>query len=150
MRKITVNLQNACRVKSIPTKSQFKKWVNAALPTKIKLAEVTIRLVAPKESQALNHQYRHRNSPTNILSFNFEAPITLTNPILGDLVICASIVNQEAKQMGKANIAHFAHITIHGVLHLLGYDHATEKQAEIMETLEEKLLTKLGFQGDLI
>lgn len=132
---LKINLQILTK-NFVPQKSWFKKWVAAALP-KGKRAELTIRVVNCKESQTLNKEYRNKNCPTNILSF------TSDNDYLGDLVICAPLVKKEAQEQNKLLNHHWAHLTIHGVLHLLGYDHHTKKQAKIMENLEVKILKKL-------
>jgi probable rRNA maturation factor len=112
------------------------------------LAAIAIRLVDEPESQALNSQYRGKDKPTNILSFPFELPEGLpaeaADAMLGDLVICAPIVQQEAKQQQKPIMDHWAHLVMHGALHLLGYDHIEEQEAEQMEALERQLLEQLG------
>ena len=136
-----LNLQIASRSKSIPAATQFKRWVKAALADQ--QAEITIRIVDRPEISTLNEQYRHKTGPTNILTFPFAAPIK--TEVLGDIVICAAVANQEAKQQHKPPAAHWAHLTIHGILHLLGYDHNTAKTAQQMESLEIKLLAELGF-----
>lgn len=141
-----ITLQIHAKGKYIPKLSQFKTWASAALPGKEKNKEITIRIVNKKESQKLNSSYRGKNCPTNILSF----PLTSTalkfaSPLLGDLVICAPIVKKEALEQNKTLEAHFAHLTIHGILHLLGYEHNTKKNAAAMEKLESKILHKLGF-----
>jgi len=132
---LKINLQILIK-NFVPKKSLFKKWVAVALP-KNKNAELTIRVVNCKESQTLNKKYRNKNRPTNILSFAGD------DHYLGDLVICAPLVKKEAGEQNKPLMHHFAHLTIHGVLHLLGYDHHTKKQAKIMENLEVKILKKL-------
>jgi len=132
---LKINLQILTK-NFVPQKSWFRKWAAAALP-KSKNTELTIRVVNRKESQALNKKYRSKNHPTNILSFATD------NNYLGDLVICAPLVKKEAQEQNKLLMHHWAHLTIHGVLHLLGYDHHTKKEAKIMETLEIKILEKL-------
>jgi probable rRNA maturation factor len=101
------------------------------------------------ESQELNHQYRGKNKPTNVLSFPFEIPEHLPEGVeielLGDLIICAPVVEREAQEQNKALLAHWAHMTLHGCLHLLGYDHIEDKEAEEMESLEIEILQKMGF-----
>ena len=135
---LKVNLQILTK-NFVPKKSLFKKWVAAVLP-KNKNAELTIRVVNYKESQVLNKKYRRKNRPTNILSFAVNDQAT---NYLGDLVICAPLVKKEAREQNKLLLHHYAHLTIHGALHLLGYGHHTKKQAEIMEKLEIKFLRKL-------
>lgn len=144
---ITLDLQNACTNSNIPTLAQFQQWVNASLLPQYDNTELTIRLVDIDESQQLNAQYRGKDKPTNVLSFPFEAPKGIELNLLGDLVICADIVETEAQQQTKAINAHWAHMVVHGCLHLLGYDHINDLDAEQMETLEIDILTKLGFNN---
>lgn len=141
-----LDLQRAAQAKAIPSRRSFLYWIQTTLQQqKIKQAEITLRIVTKKESAYLNATYRHKTGPTNILSFPFAAPPGISSDLLGDLVICASLVAKEAREQDKPVRAHWAHLTIHGVLHLLGYDHIKNKDAEIMEKLEIKLLKKLGF-----
>ena len=107
--------------------------------------ELTIRIVDEDEARKLNKKWRQHPYPTNILSFPLECPFPLEIPLLGDLVICAPIVNQEAAKQHKTLEAHWAHLVVHGILHLLGYDHLDEAQAQIMESLEIQILHDLGF-----
>ncbi|WP_020483176.1 rRNA maturation RNase YbeY [Methylomonas sp. MK1] len=129
-----------------PELEQFQQWADIALAIFEDGAdsELVIRLVDDAESAQLNQQYRHKNGPTNILSFPFEAPAGMDIDLLGDLVICAPLIAQEAAQQNKLAEHHWAHITIHGVLHLLGYDHIEDQDAEQMEALEIEILSKLG------
>ena len=128
----------------LPTDQELNTWVNAALGSYQKPFELTIRIVDSVESQALNLQYRHKDKPTNVLSFPFEVPEGVELNLLGDLVVCAQVVAQEAKEQKKTNAAHWAHMIIHGCLHLLGYDHISDTEAEEMESLEINILAKLG------
>lgn len=144
---LKLNLQNNSRTKKIPSKIEFRRWIKQVLTKSTQTTEITIRIVDAAESQALNKEYRHKNKPTNILSFPFVAPPGITTNILGDLVICAPIVKQEAIEQHKKITAHYAHLTIHGVLHLLGFEHDTAKHAKIMENLEIQYLEKLGFKN---
>lgn len=144
-----IELQNASDAEYIPELVQFTQWVNAVLdnvdyPAQTKTVELSVRVVDLAESQRLNHQYRNKNKPTNVLSFPL-ADENLPVVMLGDLVICASIVEQEAQQQSKELEAHWAHMVIHGVLHLLGYDHEVQDQAEQMEGLEVRIMQGLGF-----
>lgn len=107
--------------------------------------ELSVRLVDKKEIQALNLQYRQKDKPTNVLSFPCDIDLPISPRLLGDLVVCSAVVNEEAKAQGKSFEAHWSHILIHGLLHLLGYDHIEEDEAEVMEDLERKLLAKLGY-----
>jgi len=135
-----------------PSTQQMQRWVelalnNTAVADRIQSAELTIRIVDEAEITELNQQYRKKDGPTNVLSFPFESDIELEIPLLGDLVICASIVAKEAKQQQKSLQAHWAHMIIHGTLHLLGYDHITESEASEMESMEIDLLQQLGFSN---
>jgi len=138
-------LQRQTTKSYIPSRYYFQRWVNLALAKHNKPVEVTIRIVNQKESALLNETYRHKTGPTNILSFPFETPPGIKMPLLGDLVICAPLVAKEAKQQQKTLIAHWAHLVIHGILHLLGYDHIKKKDAAQMEKIEIELLARLGF-----
>lgn len=142
---ITLDLQVACSQESIPSQQEFQAWVNSALLNYNKSFELTIRLVNNEESQQLNHQYRSKNKPTNVLSFPFEVPEGIELDLLGDLIICVDVVEKEAKEQYKTHSAHWAHMVIHGCLHLLGFDHIDDDEAEEMEALETKILTELGF-----
>lgn len=142
-----ITLQKISKLKPIPTKKQLSIWANQVLPANKKNHEIVIRIVNGKESAQINKEYRKKTGPTNIISFPFEPPvgIKINTEILGDLVICAPLVKQEAKLQQKTSQAHWAHLIIHGVLHLLGHDHQNNKEAEKMERLEIKHLKKLGF-----
>lgn len=141
-----ITLQNKIK-KSIPVPSHyyFQQWVNTALASAKQKYQITIRLVDEKESAQLNQTYRHKTGPTNILSFPFDPPAAIKTNILGDLVICVPVLLREAAEQQKLLLAHWAHLVIHGTLHLLGYDHIKTKDAKVMENLEIKLLKKLGF-----
>ena len=140
-----VDLQVAYDGASTPSADDFQRWVDlVADKHELTGQEITIRVVDQPESQGLNSQYRGKDKPTNILSFPFEAPPEIEIDLLGDLVICADIVDQEAKQQNKALQDHWAHLTIHGTLHLLGYDHENEDDAQHMENVEVELLKKIG------
>lgn len=129
----------------LPTEGDFVSWLTLALTGKREEAELSIRLVGTEESQGLNHQYRGKDKPTNVLSFPADLPPELELPLLGDLVICVPVVSEEAQEQGKEAIAHWAHMTIHGCLHLLGYDHINDDEAQTMEALETQLLNELGY-----
>jgi len=139
-----IDLQNDESLTNLPVQQDFETWVNAALVQKFDNLEQTIRLVGEAESRALNSQYRAKNAPTNVLSFTVENDY-LDYECLGDLVICAPIVEQEAQQQGKPLPAHWAHMVIHGMLHLQGYDHQNAAEADEMEALEAKILSTLGY-----
>jgi probable rRNA maturation factor len=130
----------------VPSSASFRQWVAAALRgvRRRKPAEVAIRIVGADEGQALNRDYRGKDYPTNVLSFPAELPPALNLPLLGDLAICAPVVAREAAEQGKRPRDHWAHLTIHGTLHLLGYDHLEDAEAEAMEALETRILAGLG------
>lgn len=144
---ITLDIQRAIDDKSLPTDEYFQQWAEAALSQYNKPFELTIRIVDEQESQTLNNTYRQKNKPTNVLSFPFEVPDGIELDLLGDLVICAQVVEQEAKEQEKSLTAHWAHMTIHGCLHLLGFDHINDEEADEMEALEIDILNKLGFNN---
>ena len=130
----------------LPSAASFRRWVEAALigARYRKTAEVSLRIVGAREGRALNRRYRGRDYATNVLSFPAELPRGIESPLLGDIVICAPIVAREAREQGKAVRDHYAHLTVHGVLHLLGFDHQNERDAVKMEALETRVLAGLG------
>ena len=130
--------------KGLPSAASFRKWAAAAAQGRIRRADLAIRLVDTKEGRALNRHYRGKDNATNVLSFPAELPEGVKMPLLGDLVICAPVVAREAKEQHKPAVAHYAHLTVHGVLHLLGWDHDDDKEAEAMEQLERDILAELG------
>ncbi|WP_022940154.1 rRNA maturation RNase YbeY [Psychromonas hadalis] len=147
-----VDLQIACENEVLlPDLADIEKWISAAIDAgsekKHDEAELTVRIVDIDESQQLNFDYRGKNKPTNVLSFPFQNPPGITLPLLGDLVICKQVVEKEAIEQQKSLTAHWAHMLIHGSLHLLGYDHIVENQALEMENLETRLLVELGFSA---
>ncbi|UPG95702.1 rRNA maturation RNase YbeY [Luteibacter aegosomatissinici] len=142
---VAVGYATASR-KGIPAPASFRRWVEAALKgaRRRKATEVAIRIVDAEEGQALNLQYRGRDYATNVLSFEADLPPGVDLPLIGDLVICAPVVAREAAEQGKKANDHWAHLTIHGTLHLLGYDHIVDAEAEAMEALETRVLAGLG------
>jgi probable rRNA maturation factor len=130
----------------LPAPASFRRWVEAALrgARRRKPAELAIRIVGLAEGRALNRDYRGKDYATNVLSFPAELPPGMALPLIGDLAICAPVVAREAREQGKRERDHWAHLTVHGVLHLLGYDHIAEADAEAMETLETRILAGLG------
>ncbi|MDR7191415.1 rRNA maturation RNase YbeY [Luteimonas terrae] len=134
--------------KGLPAAASFRRWAAAALSGRIREADLAIRLVDEDEGRALNRHYRGKDYATNVLSFPAELPEGLPEgvrlPLLGDLVLCAPVVAREAAEQGKPLNAHYAHLTVHGVLHLLGWDHEDDKDAEAMEQLERGILAGLG------
>lgn len=132
----------------LPAATSFRRWVAAALDGRIRQADLAIRIVDAREGRALNRHYRGKDQATNVLSFPAELPEGLpkgvTLPVLGDLVLCAPVIAREAREQGKPLNAHYAHLTVHGALHLLGWNHADETEAECMEQLEREILAGLG------
>lgn len=145
MASLELDLQVATDLSGLPTQDQLKEWALAALVNSDKHFEVTIRIVDEPEIQELNATYRGKDKPTNVLSFPFDAPEHIELDLLGDLIICAHVVRSEAIDQHKDEKAHWAHMTIHGILHLLGYDHIEDREAEEMEGLEIKILHDLGY-----
>lgn len=141
---IRIDLQNEDNLSAIPEKKQFVKWVKASLQRQYSSLEQTIRIVTPEQSQQLNRSYRGIDKPTNVLSFPADETEHLEYAYLGDLVICAELVHQEAQLQGKKDLAHWAHLVIHGMLHLQGYDHIDVQDTEKMESLEIEILASLG------
>ena len=140
---VTVDMQVACEGCSVPDEAHFQRWVDAALKEVPDDCELSIRLVDEQESTALNSTYRAKTGPTNVLSFPFESPITIVPRLLGDLVICGPVVKTEALEQNKTANDHWAHMVVHGCLHLLGYDHLKTEEAEQMEALEVTILQSL-------
>ncbi|MGH1370547.1 MAG: rRNA maturation RNase YbeY [Cellvibrionaceae bacterium] len=141
---LILDVQLASDSAQLPSEEQLRLWANAALAGRKQEAELSVRIVDRDESRQLNHQYRQKDKPTNVLSFPADLPKELNLPLLGDLVICAPVVEQEAVEQHKTLHAHWAHMMVHGVLHLLGYDHIEDGEAEIMEGLETQILTDAG------
>ena len=128
-----------------PSLAQLQQWCAQALRQRSADSELTIRLVDEAEGRELNNTWRHKDYATNVLSFPADVPEGLLDiPLLGDLVICVPVVEREAAEQGKSLEAHWAHLVIHGCLHLLGYDHIDDAEAEEMESLEQNLLAELG------
>lgn len=127
----------------IPGQEKFKKWIDAILQDDAENSEIVIRIVDEDEMVRFNEQYRGKNSSTNILSFPFEPPEGVDSDLLGDLLVCAPVVEKESKQQNKLLEHHWAHMIVHGVLHLIGYDHVNDDEAEEMEALEIKILRSI-------
>jgi len=140
---IHIELQNASRSPRVPSEEDLARWAKAVATAKDQ--EIVVRVVDEEESAELNGLYRGKSGPTNVLSFPFEAPPSMETDILGDLVVCAPVVEREALEQGKSLPAHWAHMVVHGILHLHGYDHIEEHEAVIMESEEIAILSGLGF-----
>ena len=150
--KLDLDVQYASTVKELPTEAQLEAWALAALLGRIdadKAYELSVRIVDVDEGQSLNLEYRGKDYATNVLSFPFDMAlpegVELPSMPLGDLVICAPVIAREANEQDKAVIAHWAHMIVHGCLHLLGYDHIDDQEAEVMESLERDILAGLGY-----
>jgi len=147
-----ITIQIATKDVFIPSKILMRRWIKKALRQQIPSADVTIRIVDVSEIIMLNEQYRHKKAPTNVLSFpiQIEEQTDIEIPLIGDIVICAEVVNKEAQEQGKLAEAHWAHMLVHGILHLLGHDHEVEAEALIMENLEIKILQSLMIENPYI
>ena len=143
-----LEVQRATTLASVPDNDQFQLWVDAALDGKSNQFSLSIRIVDETEAQSFNRDYRNKDYATNVLSFPAELPEGLPTVIrqsqMGDLLICAQVVAHEATEQRRSETDHWAHLTIHGVLHLLGYDHEQADEADVMESLETEILAKLG------
>ena len=142
---IEVDIQIACNASETPSKNKLKKWACFTLLEFLDKGEITIRIVDAAESRQLNQRWRKINKPTNVLSFYYGENTAPVNNYIGDIVLCAPVIIKEAKEQKKNIEAHFAHMVIHGCLHLMGYDHEKKREADEMETLEIDLMHKLGF-----
>ena len=146
-RAVAVTVQNATTGAAVPAPAEVRKWARAALTADVR-GELTVRIVSERESAELNARYRGKAGPTNVLSFRAESPPVEAHDELlpyGDVVICAEVVAREAREQGKAPAAHWAHMVVHGALHLQGYDHENSRDAGIMEARERAVLNELGF-----
>jgi probable rRNA maturation factor len=141
--KLSLSVQYAVKPEEAPTRTLFRQWVTAALRHD---AEIALRIVDEEEGRALNRDYRGKDYATNVLTFVYDDDFPGAGlPLAGDIVLCAPVVAAEAAQQGKSVEAHYAHLTIHGVLHLQGYDHETDAEAQQMEALESQIVSKLGY-----
>ena len=148
--RLDVAVSYAAPRAGLPAAVSFRRWVAAALEGRIREADLAVRIVGAKEGRAFNRHYRGKDYATNVLSFpadvaaGVKLPKGVKLPLLGDLVLCAPVVAREAKEQGKPLSAHYAHLTVHGTLHLLGWDHEDAREAECMEQLEREILAGLG------
>lgn len=138
-------MQYACAAPGLPSRLAIRRWVGAALAGHRPRAQLTVRIVSLAEGADLNRRYRQRTGPTNVLSFPANGLDRLAPQQLGDIVLCAPLVVREAGERGKSRDAHWAHLVVHGVLHLLGYDHTHDAEARIMEQTEADILSALGY-----
>lgn len=149
--QVQVDIEIASASQQIPDSTLIEQWIGAALAQVESFnradAEVSLYIVDEDEGQSLNQQYRAKDYPTNVLSFPADLPEELNLPLLGDLVVCAPVVEREALEQQKTLTAHWAHMLVHGTLHLLGFDHIDDDEAEAMEALETRILTSLGFDA---
>ena len=145
-----IEIQTIYKSNGQPVQEQIQSWVDAALEEFNQDTEIVVRIVEEQESAELNEQYRHKPGPTNILSFPVEVPDGIELNLLGDLVICAPVLEKEAVEQHKPLTDHWAHIIVHGVLHLLGYDHIDDDEAELMESMEIIILNKLSIKNPYI
>lgn len=144
---VLVDLQLACENSHIPSRKDIETWLNAALDNIRHEVEVTVRVVNEHDSGELNERWRQASGPTNVLSFPADSDTRISPELLGDIVICATVIEKEALQQNKPVKSHWAHIVVHGALHLLGYDHVQDNDAEKMEALEIDILEKLGIDN---
>jgi probable rRNA maturation factor len=160
---VILDVQNAIESRKLPNSALMKKWIGGVLchpktTDQLRIEpvhpEITIRIVSSEESRQLNFEYRGKDKPTNILSFPFEVPemlpVEALDEFIGDLVICESVLINEAKQQGKGVIEHWAHLVVHGTLHLLGFDHTENDEAEEMEAIEVIVLGELGIDNPYV
>lgn len=150
---IELELQIASDAQTLPHPSQFKEWVSRTLANRYDDLELTIRIVDEEEMIHLNEAFRNKQGPTNVLAFPGEINPDFEMHSLGDVIICAPIVQLESERAGINILEHWAHMVVHGTLHLLGYDHVIPKDAKVMESLETKIMTDLGYNapyGDII
>jgi probable rRNA maturation factor len=139
----TITIQRASRLANIPNDRAIRRWISAAISTLTKPAELTLRIVNAAEARNLNSAFRGKDYATNVLTFVYSEP--KANMLQGDIVLCAQVLAREACEQGKPINAHYAHLTVHGVLHLAGFDHEIEKDAKKMELLEAKIVMGLGY-----
>lgn len=144
---LTINIQRVVKSTVIPSDEAFSQWINAAQITTEKNAEITLRIVSAEEIQSLNRDYRNKDIATNVLSFSSEVPVGPELQLLGDIVICADIVAQEAHEFEKPLEERWAHMVVHGCLHVQGFDHIQSDEQEIMEKKEVEVLKALGFSN---
>ena len=143
--KSGVAVQRACAASGVPPSAKLVRWAEAALAGRSEGTQMTVRVVDEEEGAELNERYRRRAGPTNVLAFAFDAPELPSARILGDVVVCAPVAAREAREHAKRLDAHWAHLVVHGTLHLLGYDHDRTENATEMEAAEREILGRLGY-----
>ena len=144
---VEVDVQIASEDDDLPDPESLRAWAGAAVKSQKENAELTIRIVDEDEGVGLNSRYRHKPGATNVLSFPFESPRGVSTSLLGDIVVCAPVIRREADEQSKSLDAHWAHMVVHGALHLLGYSHEHDSDAEEMEAMETRVLAELGFDN---
>ena len=150
VRRVNLDVQFAGVSQRVPSETDFTRWVSAALPDSGEALSLGVRIVDEAESKQLNGSYRGKDYPTNVLSFPMDVDDETGATVLGDVVICEAMVRREAQDQGKSEQAHWAHLTVHGVLHLLGFDHENPAEAREMETREVEILASLGYQDPYV
>ena len=148
--RVQLSLSYAARAPWVPTRRQFLRWIDAAWAGRPEAALVSIRVVGLAASRSLNRRYRHKDRATNVLSFLGPGRLPDRRWLLGELVVCAPVVSSEARRQRKRVDAHWAHMTVHGVLHLLGFDHEVPAEAAKMESMEVQILDRLGFSDPYV
>ena len=145
-RRLDLSVQYACNRDGVPSRVEFRRWLRAAEPG---AARVTVRIVDEDEARELNRDYRGKDYATNVLTFAYgegdDMPLPEGLPLMGDLVLCRQVVEREAAEQGKALDAHYAHLSVHGMLHLQGFDHLEDAEADEMEARERQILADLGY-----
>lgn len=145
-RRLDLSVQYACNRDGVPSRADFRRWLRVAEPG---AARITVRIVDEAEGRELNRDYRGKDYPTNVLTFAYgegeDMPLPEGLPLMGDLVLCRQVVEREAVEQGKPLDAHYAHLSVHGMLHLQGFDHLEDDEAEEMEALERRILAELGY-----
>ncbi|MCK6375527.1 MAG: rRNA maturation RNase YbeY [Zoogloea sp.] len=145
-RRLDLSVQYACNREGVPSRIDFRRWLRAAEPG---AARITVRIVDEDEGRELNRDYRGKDYATNVLTFAYDEgedmPLPEGLPLMGDLVLCRQVVEREAAEQGKALEAHYAHLSVHGMLHLQGFDHIEDAEAEEMEAREREILAGLGY-----
>jgi len=144
---VAIELQNAAPEFNIPDESEFQSWAKKIDTSENDQQIVALRIVDEEEMSKLNSQYRQKAGPTNVLSFPADLHEEIDIPFIGDVVVCAPVVIKESVDQGKSEISHWAHMTVHGILHLQGYDHINETDAEQMESIEIRVMNELGFEN---